>query len=239
MQLEDVTWTAATYQAFLTTLATMGQAKSQARTAKIVPTDYPILGVGMRDLRLLATQISHGQPRGFLAVAGAENYEVILERAYVLGQLKLSLADFKTNIAAYLQTADNWVICDMVIHFKQVKQFLPEFLPTIKAYLADQNVWLQRSGFIFLLKFYLTPAYFDTAVSLTVDLVSSDYYVQLGQAWLLATAFTKQPATITTLLAACDQVDLVKLAVRKITQLSKTTPAQKATLRELVQAKRG
>ncbi|KRO04094.1 hypothetical protein IV54_GL001612 [Levilactobacillus paucivorans] len=237
MDLTATQWTPASYTEFLTFLESKRNEKAQARATKIVRTNYPLLGISMADLKAWGTAISKGDPMGFLAVAGTEVYEVILVRAYVISRLRLNLPDFVAACDRYFATADCWAICDMAIHFKQVKRYPAEFLATIDRYLQSGQPWLQRSGLVFLLKFYLTPDFRDQAFTRVLSVTSDDYYVQLGQAWFLATAFKDDPDRIYQILETLP-VPLVQRTVQKIKSLSRTTPDQKRVLTGILARRR-
>ncbi|KRN02287.1 hypothetical protein FD13_GL001963 [Levilactobacillus senmaizukei DSM 21775 = NBRC 103853] len=196
MDLMLTEWTATTYAEFLTDLQTQAKPEAGQRVKKIVVTDYPVLGISMRELKIMGTEIAKGNPNEFLRLAGVEFYEVIIIRGYVLGQLKVDCQTFERYLASYLATADCWAICDMAIHFKQVKRYPDEFLQVIKTYLAKDNPWLQRTGLVFLLKFYLDVAHWQAAIQLGLAVRSPNYYVQMGQAWLLATAYRTHEDTV-------------------------------------------
>lgn len=237
MDLTATQWTPASYTEFLTFLESKRNEKAQARATKIVRTNYPLLGISMTDLKAWGTAISQGDPAGFLAVADTAFYEVILVRAYVISQLRLNLPDFVAACDRYFATADCWAICDMAIHFKQVKRYPAEFLTTIDRYLQSGQPWFQRSGLVFLLKFYLTPDFRDQAFTRVLSVTSEDYYVQLGQAWFLATAFKDDPDRIYQILEALP-VPLVQRTVQKIKSLSRTTPDQKHVLTGILAQRR-
>lgn len=237
MDLTTTQWTPENYTEFLTFLESKRNDKAQAREAKIVRTNYPLLGISMAELKVWGTAISQGDPMGFLAVAGTEVYEMILVRAIVISRLRFNLADFIAICDRYFATADCWAICDMAIHFKQVKRYPAEFLTTIARYLKSDHPWFQRSGLVFLLKFYLTPEFRDQAFTLALSVTSDDNYVQLGQAWFLAAAFKDDPNRVYQVLETMP-VPLVQRTVQKIKSLRRTTPEQKWTLTEILARRR-
>ncbi|MGX6427833.1 DNA alkylation repair protein [Levilactobacillus yonginensis] len=238
MELTTTVWTAATYQEFLQDLRDLGDDHFRDRSAKIVATERPLLGIPMKTLRSLGVAISQGMPHDFLAVAGTEYYEAVIIQGYVLSRLPLDVAYFTKLCDAYISKAENWSVCDMVIHFNQVKAFRAEFLTVIQRYLQSDNPWFQRTGLVFLLKFYLTPEFTEVALQLAVSVVSTNYYVQMGQAWLLAAAFPNQQATIYHLLRTEFSLPVVQRTVQKIKSLRHTTTNEKASLTALLAEKR-
>ena len=78
---------------------------------------------------------------------------------------------------------------------KRIKGHETEFFEHIKRYLASENPWAVRVGLILMLNYYLTPAYLPAVLERTDAVQSEQYYVRMGQAWLLATAWAKDRDT--------------------------------------------
>jgi len=237
LNLKGLTWSQTDYQKFLLELEGMSDKKYRARAEKIVLTGYDILGIAMSDLKKIGKEISQGDPVNFLKIVGTENYEVVIIQAYVLSNMKLSLEDFTSYCDAYLAKSNSWATCDMVIHFKQVLKFRQEFLTTIKQYLQSDNPWLQRSGLVFLLKFYNTAEYTDEILQLAQNIDSDNYYVQMGQAWLYAVVFPHDQEKVYSIISADSESKTAKLTVRKIKSLRHTTDDEKEQLSLLVSKK--
>lgn len=238
MDLMTTAWTATAYTEFLADLQRQANPQAGQRVKKIVVTAYPVLGISMRELKAMATKIAKGNPHEFLRLAGVDFYEVIIVRGYVLSQLKVDCRTLEHDLAAYLATADCWAICDMAIHFKQVKRYPDEFLQVIRGYLAADNPWLQRTGLVFLLKFYLTETTWQTAIQLGMAVNSADYYVQMGQAWLLAAAYRTHADAVLQLLRAGASLKVAQRTAQKIKSLTHTTIDQKAELTAIIQKRK-
>ena len=230
LDLKNLTWSNDDYQRFLMELESLSDQKYRERAVKIVPTDYNILGIAMSELKKIGKEISQGNSDAFLKVVGTENYEVVIIQAYVLSNMKLPLSEFQTYCDNYLAKSNSWATCDMVIHFKQVQRFMPEFLAKIKEYLKSDNPWLQRSGLVFLLKFYNTAEYRAEIVELARKIESDNYYVQMSQAWLYAVVFPHDQDRIYQVIKDDTQSKVAKLTVRKIKSLRHTTEADKEML---------
>ncbi|WP_235805375.1 DNA alkylation repair protein, partial [Companilactobacillus nantensis] len=238
LDLKNTTWSQSDYQNFLNELDNMGDEKYRTRAEKIVPTSYNLLGISMGTLKTIGKEISQGNPQSFLQIVGSENYEVVIIEGFVISNLKLSLADFETYCDAYLRKANAWSICDMVVHFKIVKQYLPEFLIKIKEYLRSDNFWLQRTGLVFLLKFYNTDEYRDEILQLATEINSDEYYVQMAQAWLFSAVFPYDQEKIYQIITENYQSKVSKLTVRRIKSLRHTTEVEKTKLTSLEKRKK-
>lgn len=234
LDLKNLVWSKTDYQKFLVELDSLSDEKYRARAQKIVPTTYDLLGISMGQLKEIGKEISQGNPQEFLKVVGSENYEVIIVEGFVISNLKLSLLEFETYCDAYLAKANAWSICDMVVHFKQVKKFLPEFLAKVKEYLQSDNFWLQRTGLVFLLKFYNINEYRAEMLRLASAINSEEYYVQMAQAWLFSTAFPYDQEKIYQIISEDSKSKVAKLTVRRIKSLRHTTEAEKDKLTSLL-----
>ncbi|AKP67325.1 DNA alkylation repair protein [Companilactobacillus ginsenosidimutans] len=232
--LESVIWTDENYRNFLTELESLGDENYRTRQEKIIVTDYPLIGIKMGELQKIGKSISKGNPKEFLKVAGSENYEVVIIQGYVLANLKLPLEAFEQYCTEYLSKANAWSIVDMVVHFKLILKFRDEFLVVVKKYLKSDNFWFQRTGLVFLLKFYLTPDYIDESLQLTLSVKSDEYYVQMAQAWLFSAAFPKDPGKIYSIISDDPLSKLSKLTVRRIKSLTHTTADEKDKLQSLI-----
>lgn len=238
MDLSKVVWTPTTYQAFLATMRAMGDETLQAHMARLVPTTYPIWGLTMAQLKQLGQEIGRGDPAGFLAVADATSYEAVIVQGFVISRMKLDCAAFTQRCDAYLALADCWSMCDLVVHCRQVLKFKPAFLPVINRYLKSDNPWLQRTGLVFLLKFYLAPAEVTQTLTLATNVTSTDYYVQMGQAWLLKAAFPQNQAAVYRVLRERLPLAVVQKTVTKLKGLRHTTSAEKTELIAILTARR-
>lgn len=234
MDLKKLSWSNDDYQKFLMELESLSDQKYRERAVKIVPTAYNVLGISMGELKKIGKEISQGSPDAFMEMAGIENYEVVIIQGFVLSNLKLSLLAFEDYCDAYLGKSNSWATCDMVVHFKQVQKFLPEFMTKIKEYLNSDNPWLQRSGLVFLLKFYNTAEYRNEMLDLTTNISSDDYYVQMAQTWLYAEVFPKDQDKIYQIIKHEPKSKVSKLTVRRIKSLRHTTDEEKDVLASLL-----
>ena len=164
-------WTQERYDAFRRELyARQEEAYRQFHT-KLLRSDLPVIGLRAPLLRKIAAEIAKEDGAGFLRICGRGTYtETIVE---------------------------NWAHCDGFCASlkKRIKGHEAEFFEHIKRYLASENPWAVRVGLILMLNYYLTPAYLPAVLERTDAVQSEQYYVRMGQAWLLATAWAKDRDT--------------------------------------------
>lgn len=184
------------YSEFLAELTEMADEKYRKFHSSLVPgeTAQQILGIRMPVLRAVGREIGKANPREFLAVCGDSYYEERMLRAIVTGVIKpKDYEDFLALADGYLPYVSNWALCDCFCSgLKAVKRYREPFFEHIEAYLGG-DVWAQRVGLVLMLSYYLDDEHIDRVLN-RVDAIHSDaYYVQMAQAWLMATALAKCP----------------------------------------------
>ena len=102
-------------------------------------------------------------------------------------------ADLCALADGFLPYVNSWAVCDCFCSgLKAVKKYRAEFFEHIGEYLSG-NEWEQRVALVIMLCYYLDGEYIDRVLIRTDSVKSDKYYVQMAQAWLLATALAKCP----------------------------------------------
>lgn len=200
MELSSKMWNLKSYSEFLEYLKNLADNDYKDFNAKITPnSESEIIGVRVPKLRECAKEISKGDFRGFIEAADQTaqtrslTHEEITIYGLVIGYTKLPFGEMCERIRRYSLLVNNWACCDVPVStFKQIRRFKEEYKIEIFAFLKSQNLWQQRVGIIILLDHYLSDEK-DAAYALqSINSVKSDeYYVQMAQAWLIATSFAK------------------------------------------------
>ena len=155
-------------------------------------TDSQILGIRLPVLRKIAKDILKGDYEGFLHNSGKTYYEEVMLRGLVTAQIKGGFEDVKKRVNDFVPWIDNWAVNDTFCSaFKIIKNFHGEFFEHIETYLKSENPWAVRVGIVLMMNYYLTDEYIDRVLERVENTVSDQYYVQMGKAWLLATAAAK------------------------------------------------
>lgn len=181
------------YSEFLSYLKSLGDEKYRNFHGSLVKdTDSYIIGVRIPVLRSVAKDILKGDVESFLASSGREYYEEIMLRGLVTAQIKGSYKEIADRVDGFIDYIDNWAVCDTFCStLKCIKKFPEEFFGHINTYLKSENLWAKRVGLVLMMNYYLTDEYIDRVLERVDKIQSSEYYVQMGKAWLLATAFAK------------------------------------------------
>ena len=200
MKLDEINWDKAGYSEFVNYLGTLTDKKYKEFNNKITPeSGCRIMGVRVPELRRIAKEIAKGDGRGFLDYVTYEHtdeltQEEIIITGLVVGALKLPFGELCQRIRYFAPMVKNWACCDVAVSsFKGIKKYLEEFKIEIYRYLKSNNPWEQRVGVIILLDYYLND---ENNAAYALDsingVISDEYYVNMAQAWLIATAFAKQ-----------------------------------------------
>lgn len=187
-------WTKETYEVFRQGLFSQAEEEYKNFNAKLLCSELPVIGLRVPFLRKTAKEIAKGDSIGFLQVSGGGTYEERLLYGLVAAALPVSYEAFLPYCDYYTEhLAENWAHCD--VFSSSVKKIIKgnerAFFQYIEKYLQSENPWAVRMGLILMLSNYLTEEYLSEVIERTDALRSDHYYVRMGQAWLLATAWAK------------------------------------------------
>ncbi|MCH5210893.1 MAG: DNA alkylation repair protein [Oscillospiraceae bacterium] len=227
MELKRESWTQADYEEFVGYLRTLADEKYKAFSDSLVPGAELSLGIRVPILRQTAKEISKGNYTEFLQCKKGGYREEIMVEGLVMTLIKCDYKEMLGYIKEYAGKITSWETCD-IVSFKGLRKHLDEFLNDIEYFIYHSNPWIQRYGFGCLLGFYLTDEYIDRVLSYVNSVNSDFYYVQMMQAWLVATAVAKcRDKTIVFL--ADNKLNSVtqNMAVRKIRESNRVSKEDK------------
>lgn len=190
MELTKDIWTQADYDEFVEYLKSLADEKYKKFNNSLVPEACNSIGVRVPILRKIAKDIFKGDYTSFLACKMGKYREEIMIEGFVAGMIKCDHPELLGYIKKYVSKIENWETCD-ISSFRQIKNHLDEFLGDIEYFIYSDNPWAVRYGFKCLLDFYLTDEYIDRVLEYVNSVNSDFYYIQMVQAWLVATAAAK------------------------------------------------
>jgi 3-methyladenine DNA glycosylase AlkD len=191
MDLKRSHWTPADYGDFIAYLQSLGEENYKEFNSKLIPDTPKMYGIRIPILRKIAKEISKGNADEFVACKKDSYHEEVIIEGLVLSQIKCGYTEMLRNMKYFADKIYNWAICDTV-SFKGLKNYLEEFFADADYFVYSKNPWVQRFGFGCLMQFCLADEYIDRVLDY-VNAVNSDfYYVEMMQAWLIATAAAKQ-----------------------------------------------
>lgn len=186
-------WYESDYEKFVEELKSLSDEKYRKFHQSLAGEGNTVLiGVKTPILRDIAKKISKGDVESFLRNCKCMYYEEVVIEGMVIGGLKLPFDMLVPIVDEYVPKISSWAINDLFCtSLKQVKKDKKLWFDHINIYLKSDNPWLIRCGLVLMLSYFLDPEYINEVLS-RVDGIKSDYYyVKMGQAWLIATAFVK------------------------------------------------
>ncbi len=225
------------YTEFLKYLETLSDSKYRSFHSKIVKnSSLEIFGIRTPTLKEIAKQILKGDYEGYLKNSGQKYYEEVMIRGYVTAQIKTtSFEQSKELMISFLPYIDNWAVCDGYCSmFKRIKKHMPQYFDYIGELVTDKNVWNQRVALVLMLNYYLTDEYIDIVLERCKAIKSEEYYVQMAQAWLMATAYIEYSSMVKELLQSDRVSETVKrMAIQKCIDSYRIEDEEKDYLRKL------
>lgn len=191
MELTRDNWTQSDYSDLVEYLKTLADKKYKEFGDRIAPgTDFSF-GVRVPVLRKISKEIAKGNYAEFLACKKGKYREEIMLHGLVMALVKCDYPQMLAYIKEYADMITSWETCD-IVSFKGLKKYLPEMWKDIEYFIYNDNPWVVRYGFKILMDFYLIDEYIDRVLQYVNSINSDHYYVQMVQAWLVATAAAKQ-----------------------------------------------
>ena len=191
MELTRTKWTQHDYKEFVEYLKTLGDKKYKDFSDALSPGTEFSFGIRIPVLRQISKDIAKGNYAEFINCKIGEYREEIMLKGLVMSLIKCDYPEMLSYIKTYADMITSWETCD-IVSFKGLKKYLPEMWNDIDYFIYNDNPWVVRCGFKILMDFYLTDKYIDGVLNYVNQIDSGFYYVQMMQAWLLATAAAKQ-----------------------------------------------
>lgn len=191
MELKREHWTQADYLEYMDYLRSLSEENFKDFNSKLIPDTPQMLGIRTPDLRKIAKEILKGNYAEFLDCKKGGCHEEVVIEGLVMAGVKCGYDEMLSYMKRFADKIYNWAICDTV-SFKGMKKYLPELFSDIEYFIYHKNPWVVRFGFGCLLEFYLTDEYIDRVLEYVNSVNSDFYYVEMMQAWLVATAAAKQ-----------------------------------------------
>ena len=233
MELSLTHWTDTDYRHFTDYLNSLGEESYREFNKKIIPGTQNIIGIRIPALRKIAKAISKGNYAEFLALKKGSGHEEVIIEGLVMTNIKCTYPVLLEYLKTFADKIYNWAICDTV-SFKQIKNYIPELWNDISYFTNHSNPWTVRFGLGILLEFYLTDDYAGEVLRIAEDIESEFYYVQMMQAWLIATAFAKHRNLTLEFLKNTNISDTVfSMTVRKIRDSYKVSAEDKKLVKSI------
>lgn len=216
MDLKNTDWKAGEYRDFLLCLESLGEEKYKKFSSSLIPGDTKMFGIRIPTVRKIAKEILKTNPEKYLMAKKGDIHEEVIIEGLVLSGRKSEYTKMLEDMKYFSTRIYNWANCDSIT-FKGVKNHREKFIKDVDWFLENPNPWAKRMGILHLMNFYLDSDYIDIALEKVESVKSEFYYVEMMQAWFLATAFAKgREKTLLSLERGNFSDRVMNMAVRKI-----------------------
>lgn len=154
----------------------------------IINSSVPTIGCTVPFVRKIAKQFTVEQVESFPT---HQYFEVDLLRGIVVSACKLPFAEKSVHLLDFAKNIESWAVCDCST-VKVPKAESAQYFDFFCNLLPSQQPFVCRYGVVNLLSNYLDDEHIDGVfASLATITQWGHYYVDMGVAWLIATAMAK------------------------------------------------
>lgn len=187
-----------TYKELRERLEACTEDRYQKFSAKLTPSERPIMGVRIPIVRRMAGMVPSNEISRFLNVE-PKMFEEVLVRGFLI--CRLPYEKMILYFDSQIKYIEDWASCDVFCAGlkKAVKKHEVEFLELkVKKSLDSEREFAVRVGLVLLKCYYVEvdklPLIYDWIEKLAVR---EEYYIRMAIAWLLSECFIKFPAATT------------------------------------------
>lgn len=235
MNVTKERWTEDDYAEFKTYLSSLAEDSYREFSIGLIPDTPHMYGIRVPLLRKIAKDISKGNYAEFLSLEKGDYHEEIIIDGLVAASIKCGYDEMLAYMKAFADKIYNWSICDTVA-FKHMEKYTDKLINDMDYFIYNDNPWVVRYGFGCLMRFFLTEEYIDRVFAYVRAVNSDMYYVQMMQAWLLATAAAKlRDKTLAFLVQKPVSAAVMNMTVRKMRDSYRISPEDKEFVKSLKQ----
>ena len=217
-------------------LEQLAEPEYAAFSARLLPKGEQVLGVRLPILRQMAKKLAKQQGLCYLKETGTDTLEECMLQGMIIGYLAIPFAEKKPLIRAFLPRITNGSVCDsfcvtlkkdVLREKKTVWKFLQECL-------QEKGIYTRRFAYVMMLDHFVEDEYLE-AVFAAIDADDSDeYYVQMAQAWAIATCFCYDPNRTFAYLRRCNLNRITyRVALQKMMDSKKVGEETKQRIRAM------
>lgn len=187
-----IKWNKKNYEIFIDELKKLQDEKYKEFHNKVIGAEVEVIGLRSPIVKDIAKKIAKGDWKGFLSQKKGKYYEETGIRGLVIGFVKADKEVIKEYIEKFVDEINNWGICDSFIgNLKIIKKEKEFFYPLVRKMAESDNQWKIRFGLVTLMSYYTEKEYINETFKICSAVKNKEYYVQMGQAWLISTLFIK------------------------------------------------
>ena len=200
----------------------------------------PTLGIRIPKLRELAKEAAKEPEGGWLDEMLRDHGSCVYQEEHMLfgmasGYRKASREEHAAMLDIWVPGVLSWADCDCSTSTYKWMEKDPEFwFSYLEKWLNSSREFELRFGVIALMDHFLNDRYIDEVLRRYADIRSEDYYVRMGIAWGVATAYVKYPEKVLGLLKE-KKLDIWthNKAIQKTIESRRVTDEDRAVLRAL------
>lgn len=167
-----------------------GTSSNRKFSEGIIKSNYPILGIKVPDMRILAKEIVKQHEIDGLELLSDDTFEEIMLQGFVIGYSKWPLEIKDYFMYNYLCKCDNWSHVDSFAStIKPKKNESDLYYQLVMNWKNDQHEYVRRFVIVFLMDHYIDDEHIDEIIDLCTSLKNQPYQVKMAISWLLATAY--------------------------------------------------
>ena len=198
-------------------LKELSSEKIKVFSEKLIPTELPIMGVRVPDLRKLAKEIAKKDYMTFLEECDESYLELQMLKGYVIGIAAMPFENRIAYLKKFVPQIKDWAVCDgLVSSLKCTKKNYDAMLDYILTYKESHNEFEVRFLAVMLMNYYLIPNYVSQAVNIILQLDIEKYYAKMGVAWFVATLMIDYPELAFQALEEIEDAKTIQLTIRKV-----------------------
>ena len=151
----------------------------------------------------------------------------------IVDKLGLSFEETVSYVEKMLPYVDTWAVCD-TMQFNVFKKQPIMLLPCVEKWLKSGEVYTQRFGLVCLLKYYSNQYFNKQILKYSFLPQSTDYYVQMAQAWFYSVVACFHYDEIYDLLKSKKlSANVQNFTIKKCCESFRLTPFKKEQLKQL------
>ena len=197
----------------------------------VVNTKKEVLGLKFSDIKQIAKEIYNTNNISILDSFTFETHEETV--IYFILLIYYYKENSLPKILEKIDEIDTWVVTDTIVPCSQyVKKDLDKYYPEFIRMLSSDKVFEARLGLVFLQRFYKQSKYVDEIIKECLSHNYKEYYLIMGEAWLLCEFCIFNNHLIKDVVSKLDG-DLKKYTIRKLLDSYRISEADKEYLKSI------
>ncbi len=216
-------------------------------TASLIPNCGNIIGVRLPVLRSMAKEIASVNWKEYLDGALDDTFEEVMLQGLVLGYARGNIEDILAYLERFIPKIDNWSVCDSLCNtFKITEAYRAQVWEFLMRYMGSGQTVKDEEGYehsrefelrfvaIMMMNYYLVDEYIDRVLDAYNTMQDDGYYLKMGVAWGIATAYVKYPEKTLALLKENNLDDFTfHKAIQKMQESYRISKEEKTVLKSM------